>query len=320
MEQKKDKKPAKFDFAFFKFYASQHPFFVETRVFGPDHLLTLHCHDFPQVWYCVDGFYMHQVGDQVYRCTKGNVILIPCGVVHRFWVPEGERTKTLYLNVRYEAWLDKPAQEWGNAGAYLFLSSLSKELGYTYPYSVDLSPKSQQVMDDVFSWLSMLKFDQNASRHTQEMYERIQEVFSAPEFALPEALWERANRLINNQMIPMLRVVDYLNIRYPEKITEETLLQVSATCHANLYRYFRNLLGCTYSQYLQQLRMKHAYCYLFHSRYSLAYISDVCGFYDLPHMTQVFRKYMGDTPRQFRLIKQRYREENPDRPIKVPPG
>lgn len=59
------------DFAFTRFWGLKYPVYVESRIYTSAHHGVLHNHDFPQIWYCLGGNYLHQVEDQVYECTKG---------------------------------------------------------------------------------------------------------------------------------------------------------------------------------------------------------------------------------------------------------
>ena len=118
--------------AFDKFASCRYPVNLRTWVYTSKYDSVLHNHDFPQLWYCADGRYLHQVGDQVYECSKGSVVVISTGVIHKFSVPEGEETRLLCLEVMFDIFLDVPCKKYLNTIAAFFLPPFSRELCYNY--------------------------------------------------------------------------------------------------------------------------------------------------------------------------------------------
>lgn len=119
--------------AFIRYFPAQFPVTVNLRIYPSSHSTTLHNHDFPQVWYCLSGYYTHYVGNSQYKCTRGSVVIVPPGVIHEFHVPENETAKLLSLNVMYDLFKDVDPSLYINALAALFLPPFQKELGYSFP-------------------------------------------------------------------------------------------------------------------------------------------------------------------------------------------
>lgn len=284
-------------FLFYKFQGLKHPVYAYNRIYESGFVSSNHCHDFPQLWYCRSGKHFHKVGETVYQCTKGAMIIVPAGMYHTFWVEEGESSEIFAMHLSYEAALNAPPELYPNTFANLFLPPFQEELGETLPLYRIISHKSQAVVEDCISWLCMLSFAVEGMVQTQEIYEKVERLLSVEEFYLPEKSRKKALDLIHNRIIPIFRIVSYMNIHYPEKITEDTILEQCAISRASLYRYFKRIIGHTYSQYLQQLRVRRAYFYVKHTTYSFSYISDICGFFDIHHMSRLFTKYIGESPR-----------------------
>ena len=308
------------DLAFMWFATCRFPVIAEMRHYTVTTMKCGHRHDFPQFWYCRDGCYIHQVKDVIYECEKDTVILVPPGTFHWFWIPEGGYADIVCINVIYGIFMDVPASAYLNAASNLFLPPFEKELRFSFPRYVKLSQRSKATFDEQVSWLMTLGFSAMGDSWCDQIYTSLERLFSVPEFALPEEYRDDAVRLLQTRVRPMSQVLHYLNNCYGEKITEESLLRVSAVSHTNLYRYFKQFIGDTYGEYLQHLRARHVYCYLFLTTFPITYISDRCGFYDTQHMSYVFKKYMGQSPRKFRLIKQKWLAENPDFKSRLPRG
>lgn len=287
-------------FLFYKFVGLKYPVYAYSRVYEPGFTSSEHCHDFPQLWYCRSGRHTHKVGGQEILCTKGAVVIIPAGVYHSFWVDDGDASEIVAIHLSYEMVLDACADDYSNTLANMFLPAFEEALGWKLPLFRIISNSSQPVMEDCLSWLSMLAFAVEGMVQKNQIYEKLEQLFSLPEFSLPETFRRKALGLLQTRILPIFRVVSYMNIHYPEKITEDTFLETCGISRAGLYRYFKQVMGHTYSQYLQQLRVRRAYFYLKHTNYPLTYISDTCGFFDSHHMSRLFTKYIGESPRSRR--------------------
>ena len=302
------------DFAFTKFWGLKHPIYIERRIFTSEYSGGLHNHDYPQIWYCMDGKYVHQVEDQLYECEKGSVILIPSGVYHKFRILEGEHAELISLSVMYDIFIDVPQELYINTKAVLFLAPFAKELGHSSKRYISLSKKSQEQIEIVLSCLRLTWFEPPMKNAVNEIYDRLEQLFSIPEFAIPPKYYDKVSWLFQSRHLPIARALSCLNVHYYEKIGEEKLLEVSGVCHTELYRHFKRITGYTVSEYHRTLRTRHAIIYLKFTTYPISYISDICGFYDLTHMIRMFKKYVGQTPKALRMARKEWLEKNPDQP------
>lgn len=298
-------------FAFYKFHSRHFPICANKRVYAAEYKSALHSHDFPQLWYCLRGTCRHIVGDQEYLCSKGSVIIVPTGVNHTFVLPDGQDVELITIDVSFEAFRKAPAQQAIKAISNLFLIPFYQELGWSFaPYKM-LSMQSQQQMEELLSWFCLLNYAPIGSVKSAQIYEKLEEIFSLPEFAFPAESQKKASHIFQSRLLPVLQILSYINSHYAEKIEEESLLQEGGISRAVLYRYFKRIIGQTYSQYLQQLRVRRAYIYLKYTTYSLSYIADMCGFYDTQHMQKVFIKYEGESPNQQRAWLKKMYENSP---------
>lgn len=287
--------------AFDKFSFYRYPVNLRSWVYTSKHDSLFHNHDFPQLWYCADGRYLHQVGNQVYECSKGSVVVIPTGVFHKFSVPEDEETRLLCLEVMFDTFLDVSFKKYLNAIAAFFLPPFSRELGYKYSTYQILSRESQKAFEEYCSWLSLLSFARSVPVDNKDILMKLEELFSLPEFALPDVYREKAMQLVASNLNPVLKVLRYLNDHYHEKLVEQMLLSTIGISHASFYRYFKCYTGYTFAQYLQLLRVMHVHLYLSRTSYPISYISDMCGFCNTQYMSRIYKKYSGRSPREARM-------------------
>lgn len=259
----------------------------------------IHAHDFPQIWYCCQGQYRHDVGGNRYDCTPGTLIIIPPGVPHEVLFTEST-AEIVMMDLNYTMFLDVDFAQWKNTILNLCMPAFAKELEYQPKFFVELGQDSRKKAEDLFSWLTMTMYSPMDSYNGKRIYDKIEELFTLPELAYPQVDPAKALNLMQTRLRPVFRIISYLNIHYAEKIDDERLLQDGGISRTGMYRYFSRVMGCTYSKYLQQLRVHKVLISLRKTTFSLSHIADICGFCDMRHMSQVFQKYYGTTPKKVR--------------------
>ena len=293
-----------------KFLSLRYRFYVKKWIYSATYRSTLHNHDYPQLWYCLSGRYMHCVDGKTYECKKGSVVLVPPGLFHRFWIPEGDAVEILNLDVNYDFFQDAPLDRYANAVAKLFLQPFEKELGFSIPLYYMLCSESQKVIEESISWFASITIIGADIIVMETLRDQLERIFSLPEFALSEEQQKKAVRVGQMRLGPIVCALTYMNLHYAEMITEEDLLQVTTSCRTDLYQYFKRFTGYSCFMYIQWVRTRRAFLYLTYTTYTLSYISDVCGFSDLPHMSRTFSKNIGMTPRYFRIEQKKFLDEN----------
>lgn len=309
--KKPDIEPRQLDFALTKFFGLKYPVYVDQRRYSSEYAGMLHNHDYPQIWYCMDGAYTHQVGETVYPCEKGFVTVIPAGVFHKFRIPEGGSAALMNISINFDALQDCPVEEVVNTLACLFLSAFAKELGYTHKRNVMLSPQSQTIFENCASWLALLRYTGSHTVSAAEINKQFERLFSLPELALPQECRPQAIKLAHSHLRPVIQALSYLNNHYSEKIRQDALLKILGICSTSFYKCFKRFTGYTSTQYLKRLRVKHVHLYLAFTNYPLTYISDMCGFYDTQHMSHAVRELRGRSPRKWRIYLNEWYDQNP---------
>ena len=304
MEQ--PKRPMRVEFAFERLKAHPNAVFVDIQERPAGYQSSYHRHDFPQIWYCYRGQYSHRVAEQTYNCNEGSVVIVPAGTPHQ--VVYDEVAKMICLSIRHDVLDLEAPEQYKNSIINLYLRAFSQELGFPFQPHTVLSAQSRLVMEEISSWFVLINYSPNYTADVVQIRRQLEELFSVPEFAIPEAYLKKAMHLTDTRLCPIMRVVNYLNDHYPEKITDEVLLQAGNISRAVMYRYFKRLMADTYSQYLQNLRARHAHIYMKKTTYPLSRIAELCGFYDSYHMSQIYTKKIGGTISAQRRMFDRIRE------------
>ena len=283
-----------YSFEFDRFSKCKYPVYADYREYQADHKHYVHRHDFSQIWYCYDRSYVHKIGDEIIHCPTGSLMVVPAGTMHD--VIFDSPAKILCLNVSREILLRKSALGYKNAITHLFLGDFWSEVDPDRPECFQLSPDSRKIVEKVFSGFVLLGYEPHHPTDDKRFWQGLEDIFSLPEFSLPEQLMQKALHMVESRILPIFRMIDYLNDHYSEKVTDELLLQEGNISRAVMYRYFKRVLGTSYSNYLQKLRVRHAHLYMRSTTFHITQIARICGFYDVCHMTRAYNKFKGTTP------------------------
>ena len=287
-----------FGFAFDRFAKCKYPVLANLREYNIDHTCFHHRHDFAQIWYCYDGSYDHWIQGKTFRCEKGSLVVVPPGTVHDVFYDIPARV--LNLNVSYDLILEACIDRYPNTAIQLFLGDFASEIDPDFTYYRMLSPEAQEIVETVFSWFMLLSYETHSTADNRKILAKLEEIFSLSEFALTQSKIDKALHIIQTRVIPIFKMVSFLNDHYGEKITEGQLLEGANISRAVMYRYFKRILGETYAVYLQKLRVRRAHIYMRTTTLHITQIAQICGFYDVCHLTKVYTKYLGTTPSQQR--------------------
>ena len=111
----------------------------------------------------------------------------------------------------------------------------------------------------------------------------------------PESIKRRSDLNSNTEQLR-----SYLSEHYQEKISLDDLSSTFFLSKFYLTKLFKEQYGVTISDYILDLRIRHAKELLRFSNQSLEEIASECGFYDLPYFSRKFKKAEGITPSAYR--------------------
>lgn len=96
-------------------------------------------------------------------------------------------------------------------------------------------------------------------------------------------------------------VLDHIDQHYGERLAVRRLADLVRLSPFHFARQFRAAVGCSPHEYLTRVRMDKARALLAGTRLPLAQVAARVGYQTQAHFTGVFHRYVGTTPRAFRL-------------------
>lgn len=287
-----------------KFRRRPQPFCAATKHFPGGVVSRLHIHDFPQLWYCIEGNYLHRTATGCYHCSSGSLILVPPGCPDGFQIQEGgallaevDLAPALFLRILPERYLQTLSN--------LFLPNYPDCLRHSFQNQVYLDEDARKTFLEMIHTLSAYATSP-VEVPADDVLSLLEAFFSTPKFRLPGSCAEEALSLLESKVLPILQAISFIGENYPRKIMVDELTRVSALCHTNFFRYFKILTGTSFSTYLLHLRVSCVTFLIGNTDYSFSYISQLCGFSDPAHMTNAFTRCTGRSPKVGRPKLQAY--------------
>lgn len=106
---------------------------------------------------------------------------------------------------------------------------------------------------------------------------------------------------LNSKKVDLLRQIStYLKNHINEKISLEEAASHFYMSPNYFCKFFKKNFGCTYTSYLNVLRMEHACHMLTDTTLPIMEISLLCGFDNLSYFNRLFRQKKGVTPSEYR--------------------
>ena len=98
------------------------------------------------------------------------------------------------------------------------------------------------------------------------------------------------------------KIIEEIEKRYNQDLTLEIIAEQFHFHPNSLTRYFKKQTGTTFYQYLQKIRLKHAYYDLIHTNMKIIDIALNHGFKNVKSFENVFKKEYHTTPTKYRKV------------------
>lgn len=105
------------------------------------------------------------------------------------------------------------------------------------------------------------------------------------------------SNLLDNEIVELIR---YLESYYTSKITLQTLVKQIHLSPSYLIKLFKEKTGMTPFQYLHELRMNAAICYLKATHLTVSEIAEETGYSNIHYFSRLFKESFGESPSSWR--------------------
>lgn len=284
-------------YSFVNFLTHPEPVAIEHVTAQPIDFSVPRYYDYPEIWYCKKGNYLHYTEKGCFECSPGSVVIIPPGMLHSPKIQKNDDVLVEQISLTTDCYAALPVAVHISAITHLFLPNFSDRLGYSVPSFVQLSNESQKQANRLIETPSL---------------QGITQFFKLPEFFLSDDKKAAAIHVAQSILYPLLQAITYMNKNYAMSITMEDMCKLTGLCRSYYHSAFKCFLGISSSVYFVMLKVTRAQFAIAHTNYSLLYISDMCGFASSSYMTKCYKKYKGFLPKLDRARLRKYRKRYPD--------
>lgn len=111
---------------------------------------------------------------------------------------------------------------------------------------------------------------------------------------------DKADNTVNNSLLYVKNVISYIQLKYSEPVTIETIAFSCGLNRSYLTRLFKNATGYSLQEYLIVYRMKMACKILTETTYNIQSVAALVGYNDAFNFTKAFKKHTGKSPTEYR--------------------
>lgn len=250
---------------------------------GAADMPTMHAHKSHEIYYLISGQRRYLIGHTIYDVTPGDLVLIPRSRLHRTVSPGPtgyERYVCNFLEDRIQP----------------FIQSMGREV-FDRLIECGCLRLPSHVAHSVH---------RDLERMEQELTER-REGCQAVALHLLEGILISALRYgtpkdpIHGEGADKVQALArYIALNYAQPITLRSAATMACLEDTYFSRRFKALTGFGFQEYLTQTRLQAAERLLHESQLSVAEIAEQCGFSGANYFGDVFRRWKGCSPSQYR--------------------
>jgi AraC-like DNA-binding protein len=97
-------------------------------------------------------------------------------------------------------------------------------------------------------------------------------------------------------------IYSYTMQKFHKKINTREIAAIAHLSEHSFCRYFKNKTGKTYTEFIHEIRIKHACKLLSESKFSISQIINECGFVNYANFFRYFKQLTGKTPAEYQKI------------------
>ncbi|MDQ8738795.1 AraC family transcriptional regulator [Paenibacillus sp. LHD-38] len=269
------------------------PLFINRWEEGFD--LREHYHAYIEIVYVMAGDGYHYIGDHIERTGKGCLYVLPLGTSHIFRPskPSGYARLLVYNLCIRPDFVEQLAQGLSLYGSGEVLSILRGQPG-TYLTLIDKAMK----IGPSFEQLHREYMDKRQGFEAGMIAITVYLIVQLARLLTPSTEANQQNESLMDARVSHL--LDFIHTHIHEPLSVEQLASASGMSKRHFIRLFTNLTGMGFTEYLQHRRMETACRQLLETDHKIAHIAHNVGYRDIAHFRSVFRRLIGQTPREYR--------------------
>ncbi len=251
-----------------------------------------HYHNHYEISFITEGSGKRIVADSIEEFQPGDLVFLGRNLPHS-WISNKERllsNRTLEMvYLQFKANVLQP-------------SLLALPEFVHVKRALELSDRGIQIVDQTLNEVSeiMLQLPYLKSFDRMLHFFRMMDIIGQSDSNIRLASEEYMKKRFNPANKRIAAIHDYLMNNYNEEINLRKLAELVSMAEGSLCRFFKEAMGMTLFEYLNQLKVEFACKYLMYIDLSILEVCYDSGFNNLSHFNKQFRKITGFTPTEYR--------------------
>lgn len=250
-----------------------------------------HWHEEMEIIYVKKGQVLVTVDFEQFQAGAGSILFILPGQVHSIEQLEDKSTEYENILFKTDMLLSRKADQCNSS---YFLPLLDGSLQIPTHFTPRM-PHYQEVASCIDGADEICKTYPNAYPLAikGQLYLMFFTLFS-------KCTLKETRRKDNKSLEKMKLIIKYIENNYMEKITIEDISGELNLSQSHFMKFFKNTMGTTFIDYLNDYRLTMASRLLVSSDSSILDIAAEAGFENLSYFNRLFKKRFGVTPREYR--------------------
>ena len=227
-----------------------------------------------KLFYITDGEIVIKTKSGETVCSAGDMVLIPAGVCHDYYMREGASAKKYWLHFGVET-----------DGVSIFDR-------YDLPLRIRVEKNDRKRIKELFESILL---DGNS---VGSEYGRLGALYALVEYYLSAAAAEEKK----SREDEVERVLGYISKHLGSQLTLSTLASVACLSPNYLVRKFRAKMGVSPLKYVSIIRMERAKLLFNRTDMSIGSVMAEIGYSDPAYFSKCFKSYTGYSPRAFKKV------------------
>lgn len=253
-----------------------------------------HAHDYIQLWYVLNGECRHLFNDKAYNLTKGNIFVLPPYVSHALISDEEAELIGLEFTENFiSETVDKNKSFLNYSYIEPFLVTVDK-IKPCFSLEGGESKQIESLLEEILT-----EFQRKDKYHELFIKADVLKILAIILRAYDKNI-NQYNLIIDRYQNSIQQALEYINEHYQSKIYLKDVCAISMMSTANFSAVFKHITGSTFTEYVNELRIKKAKELLLNEELSIRAIALMLGFVDTSYFNRVFKNSVGVSPLQYR--------------------
>ncbi len=252
-----------------------------------------HYHDFEELVCVLEGSSVHENDGRFYNISAGDIFLIRRGSSHSYF----QNKNLLLANLMFKTgFLEEDELDLRDIPGYLAFFETEPALRKCSDFKVKLNIAGEGLEE---IRILMAKLEHECTRHPLG-YKFLARAYFYEIIALIARNYGQNEKKYSSRMFTLSKMIAFIDANYSSNITRDDIVHAGNVSISSGSRIFMEFLRKSMVDYLIEVRIKHAEQMLCTTDDSISNIAFSCGFHDSNYFSMLFKRQIGETPREYR--------------------